>query len=160
MHRESAMPLRLHGHAAGQTDNAVIGAFAGGQRCALRQCLTQRKRHIVRLASADAEADGTDPVLFTLEGSSDQIVGGLLAPDPGPAFVHDGRIRGTTDRFHHRRMAMPEATAGIASVDQAPAILEMEIDTLAPDDGKRRAVTRVQAGSQKFTHWEISFAIP
>jgi hypothetical protein len=57
-------------------------------------------------------------------------------------------------------MAMPEATAGIASVDQAPAILEMEIDTLAPDDGKRRAVACVQAGSQKFTHWEISLAIP
>ena len=138
----------------------MIGAFAGGQRRALRQCLTQRKRHIVRLASADAEADGTDPVLFTLEGSSDQIVGSLLAPDPGPAFVHHGRVRGATDRFHHRRMAMTETAAGVASVDQAPAILEMEINTLAPDDGKRRAVASVQASSQSLLIEEISFAIP
>jgi hypothetical protein len=57
-------------------------------------------------------------------------------------------------------MAMTEATAGIASVDQAAAIFEMKIDTLAPDDGKRRAVARIQAGPQKFTHREISFATP
>jgi hypothetical protein len=147
MHREAAMPLRLYGHAAGQTDKAVVGAFAGGERRALRQRLAKRERHVIRFAAADAEANGTDPILFALEGGIDQIVSRLLAPDPGPAFVHDGRIRGATDRFHHRRMTMAKAAAGIASVDQTTAIFEMEIDPLTADDSKRCAVARVQAGS-------------
>src|SRR5258708_14127528 len=124
MYREAAMPLRLHGHAAGQADKAVIGTFAGGERRALRQCLAKRECHIIRLASADAKADGTDPVLFALEGDPDQIVGGLLAPDPGPALVHDGRIRGATDRFHPPRMTMAKPAPRITSVYQSSAIFE------------------------------------
>ena len=105
-----------------------------------------------RLAAADAEADRADPILLALEGHADQIVGGFLAPDPGPAFIHDGRIGRAADCFHHRRMPMPETAAGIASVNQAPAVFEVEVNSLTTDDGERRAIAGIQPGPQKSTH--------
>ena len=152
VHREAAVPLRLHRHAARQAGDAVIGALARRQCRALRQRLAERQRHVVGLAAADAEAHRADPVLFAFERGGHQIVGGLLAADPGPAFVHDRRIGRAADRLHHRRMAMAEAAAGVAAVDQLAAIRQMKVDALAADDGHRRAVACIQPGSQQSAH--------
>ena len=122
VHRETAMPLRLHRHAARQAGDAVIGALARRQRGPLRQRLAQRQRHVVGLAAADAEAHRADPILLAFERGGHQVVSGLLAADPGPSLVHDRRIRSTADRLHHRGMTMAEAAAGVAAIDELAAI--------------------------------------
>jgi hypothetical protein len=55
-------------------------------------------------------------------------------------------------------MTMPETAAGIASVDQASTIPKMEINSFATNDGERRAIACIQAGPQKSTHRDLSFA--
>src|SRR6266436_1775682 len=98
---------------------------------------------------------------------------GLNAGDSAPLTVvggegvyfhlEDGRrlIVGsnTGGGLGHRHPAMVEAIRRAADtpVDQASAIFEVKIHPLAADDRKRRAVARVQAGSQQPTHLEISF---
>jgi hypothetical protein len=49
-------------------------------------------------------------------------------------------------------MPMPETAAGIASVNQAPAVFEVEVNSLTTDDGERRAIAGIQPGPQKSTH--------
>ena len=68
------------------------------------------------------------------------------------------RIGRAADCLHHRRVAMAKSAAGVASVDQASTIFEVEINPLAADDGERRAIAGIQAGPQEFTHRDLSFA--
>jgi hypothetical protein len=82
------VPLRLHGHVAGQADEAVVGPFAGGQRLPAGDRLGEREREVVRLAAAQAEADAAHPVL-TREGDVEQVAGRGLALLPVPALVDD-----------------------------------------------------------------------
>jgi hypothetical protein len=105
---------------------------------------------VVRLARAIEEANGAHPLLLTLEGKFEEVVGSSLTPGPDPPLIYGRAFRCVRHCSDEIWVAMSEGSGRVTRVDDASSVGQLEPDAVRAD--YLDAAEAEAAGE----HWEVS----